>query len=69
MFSCAVMLMNDVTFIWTFNILPTTCLKNLPEHFSENVIKAGAMFRDKFVKNGQENNVSIQNLLSDISLW
>ena len=44
-------------------------LKNLPEHFSENVIKAGAMFRDKFVKNGQENNVSIQNLLSDISLW
>ena len=43
--------------------------ENLPEHFSENVIKAGAMFRDKFVKNGQENNVSIQNLLSDISLW
>ena len=33
MFSCAVMLMNDVTFIWTFNIFPTTCLKNLPEHF------------------------------------
>mgnify|MGYP000408765428 CR=1 FL=1 len=30
--------------------------ENLPEHFSENVIKAGAMFRDKFVKNGQENN-------------
>lgn len=28
--------------------------ENLPEHFSENVIKAGAMFRDKFVKNGQE---------------
>jgi len=43
--------------------------ENLPEHFSENVIKAGAMFRDKFVKNGQENNVFIQNLLSDISLW
>lgn len=43
--------------------------ENLPEHFSENVIKAGAMFRDKFVKNGQENNVSIQNLLLDISLW
>ena len=43
--------------------------ENLPEHFSENVIKAGAMFQDKFVKNGQENNVSIQNLLSDISLW
>lgn len=43
--------------------------ENLSEHFSENVIKAGAMFRDKFVKNGQENNVSIQNLLSDISLW
>lgn len=43
--------------------------ENLPEHFSENVIKAGTMFRDKFVKNGQENNVSIQNLLSDISLW
>lgn len=43
--------------------------ENLPEHFSENVIKAGAMFRDKFVKNGKENNVSIQNLLSDISLW
>lgn len=43
--------------------------ENLPEHFSENVIKAGAMFRDKFVKNGQENNVSIQKLLSDISLW
>ena len=43
--------------------------ENLPEHFSENVIKAGAMFRDKFVKNGQANNVSIQNLLSDISLW
>ena len=24
--------------------------ENLPEHFSENVIKAGAMFRDKFVR-------------------
>lgn len=28
--------------------------ENLPEHFSENVIKAGAMFRDKFVKNGRK---------------
>ena len=35
--------------------------EKLPEHFSENVIKAGAMFRDEFVKNGQ--------VKSDISLW
>ena len=39
MFSCAVMLMNDVTFIWTFNIFPTTCLKNLPEHFLNTLLQ------------------------------
>lgn len=41
----------------------------MPEHFSENVIKAGSTFREMFSKSAVANNSSIKDILSEISLW
>lgn len=40
-----------------------------PEHFSENIIKAGATFRAMFFNGTQTGNSSIQDIISKISLW
>lgn len=40
-----------------------------PEHFSENIIKAGTTFRDMFASTGQTNTTAISDILTKISLW